>query len=70
MQPKIQANVAGASDAVMLDVEGFVIGTNAANIFLVKDDVLITPLAGSCLPGITRLVIQEETGGRYGYDGR
>lgn len=57
LMPKIQANVAGASDAVMLDVEGFVIGTNAANIFLVKDDVLITPLAGSCLPGITRGIV-------------
>lgn len=62
MQPKIQANIAGASDAVMLDVEGFVLGTNAANIFLVNEDVLITPLAGSCLPGITRLVNLDETG--------
>lgn len=56
MQPKIQATVAGASDAVMLDVEGFVLGTNAAHIFLVKEDGLMTPLAGSCLPGITRFV--------------
>ena len=53
-QPKIQANVAGAADAVMLDVEGFVSETNSANIFLVKEGVLTTPLAGSCLPGITR----------------
>ncbi|CAN0388501.1 unnamed protein product, partial [Laminaria digitata] len=52
--PKIQANVAGAADAVMLDVEGFVSDTNAANIFIAKEDVLMTPLAGSCLPGITR----------------
>lgn len=53
-QPKIQANVAGVADAVMLDVEGFVSETNATNIFAVRDGGLLTPAAGSCLPGITR----------------
>ena len=32
---KIEANVAGADDAVMLDQRGFVAETNATNIFLV-----------------------------------
>mmetsp|Transcript_9761 Transcript_9761/g.18159 ORF Transcript_9761/g.18159 Transcript_9761/m.18159 type:complete len:730 (-) Transcript_9761:283-2472(-) len=36
--PKIQANLAGAADAIMLDVEGFVSETNATNLFLVRCD--------------------------------
>jgi hypothetical protein len=35
--PKVQANVAGAADAIMLDIEGFVSETNATNLFLVKE---------------------------------
>lgn len=38
----------------MLDVEGFVSETNATNIFMAKGEALLTPAAGSCLPGITR----------------
>lgn len=53
-QPTVKANVAGAADAVMLDVEGFVSETNSVNIFISKEGVLTTPLAGSCFPGITR----------------
>jgi branched-subunit amino acid aminotransferase/4-amino-4-deoxychorismate lyase len=55
--PKIQANLAGAADAVMLDVEGYVSETNATNIFLVKNNTLITPLADHCLPGVTRATV-------------
>ena len=33
---KIQANVAGADDALMLDLRGFVAETNATHVFLVK----------------------------------
>lgn len=51
---KIQANNAGVDDAVMLDIEGYVSETNATNIFIIKDKVLYTPFADSCLPGITR----------------
>lgn len=51
---KIEANVAGVDDAVMLDLNGFVSETNATNIFLVKRGVVLTPHADSCLPGITR----------------
>lgn len=51
---KIEANVAGVDDAVMLDLAGFVSETNATNIFLVKRGQLLTPHADSCLPGITR----------------
>ena len=58
--PKIQANNAGAADAIMLDLEGFVSETNATNIFMVNHKgVLITPTPDSCLPGITRATIIE-----------
>jgi branched-chain amino acid aminotransferase group I len=54
---KIEANVAGADDALMLDLGGFVSETNATNVFLVKRGVLMTPHADSCLPGITRATV-------------
>lgn len=54
---KIEANAAGADDALMLDVEGYVAETNATNVFLVKESVLKTPTADHCLPGITRRVV-------------
>lgn len=55
--PKIQANYAGAQDALMLDLDGFVSETNATNLFMVKDGVLLTPHADHCLPGITRQTV-------------
>lgn len=63
--PKIQANLAGAADALMLDIDGFVSETNATNLFMVEDDVLLTPHADHCLPGITRetiLLLAQELG--------
>ena len=54
---KIEANLAGVDDAVMLDVQGFVSETNATNIFLVRNGQLLTPRADSCLPGVTRGVV-------------
>ena len=56
---KIEANHAGADDAIMLDLQGFVSETNATNFFLVKQGVLYTPHADSCLPGITRGTVIE-----------
>ena len=53
----IEANVAGADSALMLDLGGFVSETNDTNIFLVKGGHLLTPHADSCLPGITRRLI-------------
>lgn len=58
--PKIQANVAGAADAIMLDAEGFVAETNATNLFMVDErGVLATPHPDYCLPGITRETVLE-----------
>jgi len=56
---KIQANLAGVDDAIMLDLAGFVSETNATNLFIVKRGALVTPHADSCLPGITRRTILE-----------
>ncbi len=56
---KIEANYAGADDAVMLDQQGFLSETNATNIFLVKDETIYTPFANSCLPGFTRQAVME-----------
>ena len=56
---KIEANYAGADDAVMLDQHGYLSETNATNLFLVKDEVLYTPFANSCLPGFTRQAVME-----------
>ena len=51
---KIQANVAGADAAVMLDDQGFVSELNDTNLFMTKDGIVSTPHADSCLHGITR----------------
>jgi branched-chain amino acid aminotransferase len=56
---KIQANHAGADDAVMLDDRGFLAETNATNLFLIRDGVLCTPFGHACLPGITRAYTLE-----------
>ncbi len=56
---KIEANVAGADDAVMLDLHGFVSETNATNVFAATGGRLLTPRADSCLPGITRRTVLE-----------
>ncbi|KAG6557131.1 hypothetical protein Mapa_001058 [Marchantia paleacea] len=54
---KVEGNLAGADDAIMLDCEGFVSETNATNIFMVKKGCILTPLADYCLPGITRATV-------------
>ncbi|RLA33790.1 MAG: aminotransferase IV [Gammaproteobacteria bacterium] len=57
----IDANVAQVDSAVMLDVHGFISETNDTNIFLVRNDELLTPFADSCLPGLTRQMILDIT---------
>lgn len=54
---KIQANAAGADDAVMLDVHGFVAETNATHLFLVHRGVVMTPKTVACPEGITRATV-------------
>ena len=56
---KIEANAAGADDAVMLDHRGFVAETNATHLFLVTGGRLGTPAALACPEGITRTTVLE-----------
>ena len=56
---KIEANVAGADDAVMLDQRGFVAETNATHIFLVTAGVLGTPATAACPEGVTRQAVLD-----------
>ncbi|MGD0607437.1 MAG: aminotransferase class IV [Streptosporangiaceae bacterium] len=56
---KIEANVAGADDAVMLDPRGFIAETNATHIFWVTGGTLATPTTVSCPEGITRAAVLE-----------
>src|SRR6202034_1485053 len=56
---KIEANVAGADDAVMLDHRGFIAETNATHVFMVIGGTLATPTTASCPAGITRAVVLE-----------
>lgn len=56
---KIEANEAGADDALMLDGEGMLAETNATHVFLVRDGVVITSTTRACPEGITRAAILE-----------
>lgn len=51
---KLEANDAGADDALMLDTKGNLAETNATHIFLVKDDQILTSTTKACPTGITR----------------
>jgi branched-chain amino acid aminotransferase len=56
---KIEANVAGADDAVMLDNRGFIAETNATHLFMVfpGGPTLATPTTVACPEGITRATV-------------
>lgn len=56
---RIEANYAGADEAIMLDTHGFVAEGTADNVFIVKRGQLLTPPTLSCLPGITRETVIE-----------
>src|SRR3954468_13409520 len=56
---KIEANNAGADDALMLDTRGFVAETNATHVFVVRNGELATPRILACPEGITRATVLE-----------
>ena len=56
---KIEANAAGADDALMLDVRGFVAETNATHLFFVEGGVVSTSHPVACPEGITRAAVLE-----------
>ena len=56
---KIEANAAGADDALMLDLRGFVAETNATHVFVVYQGVVATSRVVACPEGITRTTVLE-----------
>ena len=56
---KIEANNAGADDALMLDARGFVAETNATHVFIVRNGDLATSRVVACPEGITRATVIE-----------
>ena len=56
---KLEANAAGADDAVMLDARGFLAETNATHLFLVRAGEVATPRTVACPEGITRATVLE-----------
>jgi branched-chain amino acid aminotransferase len=55
----IEANNAGADDALMLDMRGFVAETNATHVFIVRDGTVSTSYVIACPEGITRATVLE-----------
>lgn len=57
---KIEANNAGCEEAIMLNAEGFVAECTGDNLFIVKENQVLTPpLTAGALYGITRKVVLE-----------
>jgi branched-chain amino acid aminotransferase len=56
---KIEANNAGADDALVLDARGFVAETNATHVFIVRNGDLATSRVVACPEGITRATVIE-----------
>ena len=54
VQALVQAIEAGADEALMLDINGFVSTCNSTNFFMVKDGIVITSTDQYCMNGITR----------------
>ena len=56
---KIEANNAGADDALMLDRNGFIAETNATHVFAVHKGIVLTSRDVACPEGITRDTVFE-----------
>jgi branched-chain amino acid aminotransferase len=57
---KIEANNSGCEEAVMLNAEGFVAECTGDNLFIVKENQVLTPpLTAGALYGITRRVVLD-----------
>ena len=56
---KIEANLAGADDALMLDTRGFIAETNATHVFLVQDGGVYTGTTRACPEGVTRATVLD-----------
>lgn len=61
---KIEANLAGVPEAIMLNQEGYVAECTGDNIFIIRGKTLITPASSyGALKGITRSVTMELAAG-------
>ena len=68
---RMEAEDAGADDALFLDAQGHVIEATQANVFAVKDGKLLTPpLTAGCLPGATRTALLKTVGPQVGVVGQ
>jgi branched-chain amino acid aminotransferase len=56
---KIEANTAGADDALMLDIHGLIAETNATHVFIVRNGEVATSRVIACPEGITRATVLE-----------
>ena len=56
---KIEANKAGADDALMFDIHGLIAETNATHIFIVRKNRVATSRLVACPEGITRATVLE-----------
>src|SRR6476660_9948973 len=57
---KIEANIAGCEEAILLNADGYVSECTGDNIFIVKEGHLMTPpLSAGALYGITRRVVMD-----------
>ncbi len=56
---KLEANLAGADDALLLDTRGFVAETNATHVFIVHRGRVSTSRLVACPEGITRQTVLE-----------
>jgi branched-chain amino acid aminotransferase len=59
VQALIQAIEAGADEALMLDIHGFVSTCNATNFFIITNDEVWTSTSKYCMNGITRAKVIE-----------
>ncbi|MBZ0255826.1 aminotransferase class IV, partial [bacterium] len=57
---KLEANRAGAAEAIFLNQQGFVVEATADNLFIIREGVMYTPpISDGALPGINREVAIE-----------
>lgn len=56
---KMEANAAGADDALMLDTRGYLAETNATHVFIVSGDAVHTSTTAACPEGVTRAAVLE-----------
>ena len=56
---KLEANAAGADDALMLDTRGYLAETNATHVFMVKNGTVETSTCVACPEGITRATVLD-----------